>query len=99
MDHCIDGRILFPATGYLCLAWKMLARALSQNVDEMPVVFEDVTFHQAVILPKTGEAGGPPGEDGSADGRPLLLSPSLAVRRDRGSGSAPAGGFPLLRGV
>lgn len=57
MDHCIDGRVLFPATGYLCLAWKMLARALNQNMEEMPVVFEDVTLHQATILPKTGEMG------------------------------------------
>nr|XP_025855761.1 fatty acid synthase [Vulpes vulpes] len=54
VDHCIDGRVLFPATGYLCLAWKMLARALNQNMEEMPVVFEDVTLHQATILPKTG---------------------------------------------
>uniref|UniRef100_A0A8C3WD43 Fatty acid synthase n=1 Tax=Catagonus wagneri TaxID=51154 RepID=A0A8C3WD43_9CETA len=53
-DHCIDGRVLFPATGYLCLAWKTLARALNQNMEETPVVFEDVTLHQATILPKTG---------------------------------------------
>jgi len=54
VDHRIDGRVLFPATGYLCLVWKTLARALSQNMEEMPVVFEDVTLHQATILPKTG---------------------------------------------
>lgn len=57
MDHCIDGRVIFPATGYLCLVWKTLAHALDQNVEQMPVVFEDVTLHQATILPKTGEAG------------------------------------------
>uniref|UniRef100_A0A452SJH0 Fatty acid synthase n=1 Tax=Ursus americanus TaxID=9643 RepID=A0A452SJH0_URSAM len=54
VDHCIDGRVLFPATGYLCLAWKVLARALSQNMEDVPVVFEDVTLHQATILPKSG---------------------------------------------
>lgn len=54
MDHCIDGRVLFPGTGYLWLTWKTLARALSQNLEETPVVFEDVTLHQATILPKTG---------------------------------------------
>uniref|UniRef100_A0A673VNW4 Fatty acid synthase n=1 Tax=Suricata suricatta TaxID=37032 RepID=A0A673VNW4_SURSU len=54
VDHRIDGRVLFPATGYLYLVWKTLARALSQNMEEMPVVFEDVTLHQATILPKTG---------------------------------------------
>ncbi|KAI5764340.1 FASN protein [Gulo gulo luscus] len=54
VDHCIDGRVLFPATGYLCLVWRTLARALTQNMDDMPVVFEEVTLHQATILPKTG---------------------------------------------
>ncbi|XP_004432939.1 PREDICTED: fatty acid synthase isoform X2 [Ceratotherium simum simum] len=54
VDHCIDGRVIFPATGYLCLVWRTLARALGQNMEQMPVVFEDVTLHQATILPKTG---------------------------------------------
>lgn len=27
-------------------------------MEQVPVVFEDVTLHQATILPKTGEAGG-----------------------------------------
>lgn len=61
MDHCIDGRVLFPATGYLCLVWKTLARTLGQNMEQVPVVFEDVTLHQATVLPKTGETGWPPG--------------------------------------
>ncbi|XP_064351418.1 fatty acid synthase [Camelus dromedarius] len=54
VDHCIDGRVIFPATGYLCLVWKTLARALGQNMEQVPVVFEDVTLYQATILPKTG---------------------------------------------
>ncbi|XP_059765124.1 fatty acid synthase [Balaenoptera ricei] len=54
LDHCIDGRVIFPATGYLFLVWKTLARALDQNMEQVPVVFEDVTLHQATILPKTG---------------------------------------------
>ncbi|XP_028912877.2 LOW QUALITY PROTEIN: fatty acid synthase [Ornithorhynchus anatinus] len=52
--HCIDGRVLYPATGYLVLAWKTLARSLGLVMEQMPVVFEDVTIHQATILPKTG---------------------------------------------
>lgn len=55
VDHCIDGRVLFPATGYLYLVWKTLARNLSLSLEETPVVFEDVTIHQATILPKTGK--------------------------------------------
>lgn len=54
VDHCIDGRVLFPGTGYLYLVWKTLARSLSLSLEETPVVFENVTFHQATILPRTG---------------------------------------------
>ncbi|KAM6175935.1 fatty acid synthase [Erethizon dorsatum] len=54
MDHCIDGRVLFPATGYLFLVWKTLARSLSLPLEQTPVVFEGVTLHQATILPRTG---------------------------------------------
>lgn len=54
VDHCIDGRVIFPATGYLCLAWRTLARRLGLAMEQLPVVFEDVTLHQATILPKSG---------------------------------------------
>lgn len=54
VDHCIDGRVIFPATGYLCLVWRTLARTLNLNVEQVPVVFEDVTLYQATILPKAG---------------------------------------------
>ncbi|XP_008048097.1 fatty acid synthase isoform X2 [Carlito syrichta] len=54
VDHRIDGRVLFPATGYLCLVWKTLARTLGLAMEEVPVAFEDVVLHQATILPKTG---------------------------------------------
>lgn len=55
-DHCVDGRILFPATGYLLLAWKMLAKCKGQFYDKMPVLFENVTLHRATILTKTNSA-------------------------------------------
>ncbi|MCQ8063906.1 acyltransferase domain-containing protein [Salmonella enterica] len=54
VDHCIDGRVIFPATGYLCLVWRTLARSLGLSLEETPVVFEEVTLHQATMLPKTG---------------------------------------------
>ncbi|VTJ57756.1 Hypothetical predicted protein [Marmota monax] len=54
LDHCIDGRALFPATGYLCLVWRTLAHRLGLSLEQVPVVFEDVTLHQATILPRTG---------------------------------------------
>ncbi|XP_018417291.1 PREDICTED: fatty acid synthase [Nanorana parkeri] len=52
--HCIDGRVLYPATGYLVLAWRTLARSLGVVMEQTPVVFEEVTIHRATILPKTG---------------------------------------------
>uniref|UniRef100_A0A8C3MLL2 Fatty acid synthase n=1 Tax=Geospiza parvula TaxID=87175 RepID=A0A8C3MLL2_GEOPR len=54
IGHCIDGRVLYPATGYLVLAWRTLARSLGVAMDEMAVTFEDVTIHQATIIPKKG---------------------------------------------
>ncbi|NXR31789.1 FAS synthase, partial [Zosterops hypoxanthus] len=54
IGHCIDGRVLYPATGYLVLAWRTLARSLGMAMDEMAVTFEDVTIHQATIIPKKG---------------------------------------------
>ncbi|RDD36517.1 Fatty acid synthase [Trichoplax sp. H2] len=54
LGHAIDGRVLYPATGYLVLAWRALARLKGKMFRETPVVFEDVTIHQATILPSTG---------------------------------------------
>lgn len=54
VGHCIDGRVLYPATGYLVLAWRTLARSLGTSIDELPVTFEDIAIHQATILPKKG---------------------------------------------
>lgn len=48
--HTIDGRILFPATGYLTLAWMMLAQQQGKDYQRTPVIFEDVIFHRATIL-------------------------------------------------
>lgn len=53
--HCIDGRVLFPATGYLMLAWKMLAKIKGQFHDKIPVEFENVVLQRATILPRNGQ--------------------------------------------
>ncbi|XP_066519867.1 fatty acid synthase [Hoplias malabaricus] len=54
IGHCIDGRVLYPATGYLVLAWRTLMKSLGTVLEQTPVIFEDVTIHRATILPKTG---------------------------------------------
>lgn len=52
--HAIDGRILFPATGYMTLAWKTFAKLKNTDFEKLPVVFENVQFHRATIMPKDG---------------------------------------------
>ncbi|ESO84944.1 hypothetical protein LOTGIDRAFT_235996 [Lottia gigantea] len=54
LGHAIDGRVLYPATGYLYLAWKTLAKLNGKFFEQMPVKFENVNIHRATILPKTG---------------------------------------------
>uniref|UniRef100_A0A8C6P2E4 Fatty acid synthase n=1 Tax=Nothobranchius furzeri TaxID=105023 RepID=A0A8C6P2E4_NOTFU len=54
IDHCIDGRVLYPATGYLVLAWRTLLRSCGAAMNTTPINFEDVMIHRATILPKSG---------------------------------------------
>jgi len=53
--HVIDGRLLFPTTFFLVLAWKQLARMNGQTYQQTPVCFEDVRIHRGAILPTTGK--------------------------------------------
>ncbi|KAG8183232.1 hypothetical protein JTE90_014407 [Oedothorax gibbosus] len=50
LDHRIDGRSLFPATGYVYLAWEALATKMSKNLLETSVVVENLKIHRATIL-------------------------------------------------
>lgn len=52
--HMIDGRVLFPATGYLVLVWRTLAKLRNVDFEKLPVVFEHVKFLRATIMPKEG---------------------------------------------
>ena len=54
--HRGNGRVLYPATGYLVLAWRQLARMNGQTYQQTPVSFSDVHIHRATILPSTGES-------------------------------------------
>lgn len=54
IGHTIDGRVLFPATGYLALAWRSLAKMKGYVYEEMPVKFENINIYRATILPSEG---------------------------------------------
>ncbi|GJQ79757.1 hypothetical protein Trydic_g23234 [Trypoxylus dichotomus] len=54
VGHIVDGRNLFPATGYLFLVWKSLAMAFNKSRTEMKIVFEDVRYMRAANVPKDG---------------------------------------------
>ncbi|KAH8306769.1 hypothetical protein KR044_013279, partial [Drosophila immigrans] len=51
--HTIDGRILFPATGYMTLAWMTFAKMRGGEFHKTPVVMENLVFHRATILNKS----------------------------------------------
>ncbi|XP_063827966.1 fatty acid synthase [Ostrinia nubilalis] len=50
MGHEIDGRVLFPATGYLTLVWRTMAKLHNKKPEELAVVIENVAFRRATIL-------------------------------------------------
>ncbi|XP_043664577.1 fatty acid synthase-like [Vespula pensylvanica] len=53
--HLIDGRNLFPATGYLYLVWETLGMTVRQLHTETSVVMENVIFNRAITVPKQGK--------------------------------------------
>ena len=50
LGHCVDGNNIFPATGYLMLAWRAYASSLFKTWNEVPVVWQNVQFRRPVFL-------------------------------------------------
>ncbi|XP_044740690.1 fatty acid synthase-like [Chrysoperla carnea] len=50
--HIIDGRNLYPATGYLVLVWKTLTDTEGELIENFAVEFEDIQFLRATNIPK-----------------------------------------------
>lgn len=53
--HSIDGRVLFPATGFLVLTWKSFAKMKRKVYYELPVKFENVAIHATTLMPNEGK--------------------------------------------
>lgn len=52
-DHRIDGRVLFPATGYLMMAWRAFAILHNISLFKYPVEFSDISFERATVMSAT----------------------------------------------
>ena len=56
IGHQIDGRCLFPATGYLVLVWKTFAKLHNyEDYRQMSVLFEQIQIHRATICSLTNK--------------------------------------------
>lgn len=53
--HVIDGRVLFPATGYLYLVWETLGMMRGTFYVDMELEFQDVQFLRATAMQKDTE--------------------------------------------
>ncbi|KAG5679912.1 hypothetical protein PVAND_009448 [Polypedilum vanderplanki] len=53
--HMIDGRCLFPATGYLYLVWETFSMIVGSVAQKSNVEFEDVKFLRATNINKQSE--------------------------------------------
>jgi fatty acid synthase len=48
--HKIEGRVIFPAMGYVFLVWETLASMHIEKYTKFPVILEDVEFLHAILL-------------------------------------------------
>ncbi|MFH4976009.1 hypothetical protein AB6A40_002718 [Gnathostoma spinigerum] len=52
LDHCIDGRVLYPFTGHMVLAWRTICKLKGVDYQKTPVILEDIRVYSATILTK-----------------------------------------------
>lgn len=48
--HVIDGRVLFPAAGWICLVWETFGLMNGIYHEELPVIFDDIKLLRATSL-------------------------------------------------
>jgi len=48
--HIVDGRVLFPATGWIQIVWETFAFMMGAHFEQTKVIFEDVHFLRATPL-------------------------------------------------
>jgi malonyl CoA-acyl carrier protein transacylase len=51
INHKIEGRVVYPTSGYLWMVWKSLAKMQGlTKVEQLPIKFEEVEFHRPTIM-------------------------------------------------
>ena len=50
----IDGRIVYPAAGYVVMAWEAFAKQQNVKKEDLDVVIRDVRLHEALFLKHGG---------------------------------------------
>ncbi|XP_050427979.1 fatty acid synthase-like [Adelges cooleyi] len=50
IGHTIDGRVLYPAAGYMTLVWKVFAKSQGKWFEEVPIVFQNIKFLRPTVL-------------------------------------------------
>lgn len=48
--HAINEKNLYPAMGYLFLIWEMISSIEQQYHNNIPIIFEDISFIRATVL-------------------------------------------------
>lgn len=51
----INDKIIFPATGYLCLVWETFGMTIGRSYTDVSVVIKNVKFDRSTIIPKKGK--------------------------------------------
>uniref|UniRef100_A0A915JNR6 Polyketide synthase dehydratase domain-containing protein n=1 Tax=Romanomermis culicivorax TaxID=13658 RepID=A0A915JNR6_ROMCU len=50
VDHCIDGRVLYPFAGHVVLAWKTYCKVRNLEYLKTPICIENMSVYRATIL-------------------------------------------------
>jgi hypothetical protein len=55
LAHKVEGRHIFPTSGYLHMVWKSLAKLQGvMEIEQLPIAFEKVEFHRPTIMTVRG---------------------------------------------